>query len=217
MHIIAGLFLFISLFLASPGILKAERQIDAGISIGEEGLKGFYLSVGEYYRVPQREVIIIRERGIPAEELPVVFFIAERAHVAPSVIINMRLSRTTWFNIMLHYRLSPEILYVPVRVVHGPPYGKAYGHFKKPRREWKKIVLDDDDVVNLVNLRFTSNHYGIPPERVIQMRTEGRNFVTINDEIKKERTFKSGKEKGNPGKDEKDKGHGDKGHGKGKP
>lgn len=212
MHAIVTLLMLISLLFVSTGA-RAESQVDVGISIGEEGLKGFYLSVGEYYRIPQREVVVIRERGIPPDELPVVFFIAQRAHVAPSVIINMRLSGTPWINIMLHYRLSPEILYVPVKVVHGPPYGKAYGHFKnRPRKEWRKIHLDDSDVINLVNLRFESEHYGVPPERVIEMRSKGRDFVGIHDDIRKEREIKRGKGQGKPGKGEKGKGHG-----KGKP
>jgi hypothetical protein len=53
--------------LGNP-IPQAEAGAELGISIGEEGQEGlssFYLSVGDYYRVPQREVIIIRERGIP--------------------------------------------------------------------------------------------------------------------------------------------------------
>jgi len=199
----------ILLLSGSLNILHAESRVDVGISIGEGRLRGFYLSIGEYYRVPQREIVIVRERGIPPEEIPVVFFIARRAHVAPSVIIDMRLSGMTWFNIMVHYRLSPEILYVPVRVVHGPPYGKAYGHFKnRPRKEWKKIVLDDSDIVNLVNLRFETEHYGIPPERVMELRSTGRDFVSIHDDIEKEREFKRGKTQEKPDAGKRGRGHG---------
>jgi hypothetical protein len=212
----AILLIFLTLMFFLP-LNSSEAAVDLGISIGDEGLRGFYLAVGDYYRVAEREVIIVKGRHIPDEEIPVVFFIAQRAHVRPATIIDLRLRGKTWMDITLHFGLSPEIFYVPVRkaVVTGPPYGKAYGYYKKkPRKEWRRIVLDDDDVINLVNLRFISNHYSYEPEKVIKMREGSKNFIVINEEVAKEK--KGGKEKikekGENGK-EKYKGNG-KGKGK---
>ena len=180
-----GYFLLI-LFL-SPAV-SAETQWSVGVSIGDEGIRNFNLSIGQYYRVPEREVIVVRERGFRDEELPVVFFLASRARVAPGVIIGLRSKGLSWMDITLHFGLSPEIYYVPVKEVRvGPPYGKAYGHYKKhPKHEWKRIALADDDVVNLVNLRFISEHHGYAPETVMKMRAEGRPFVAIHETIYKE-------------------------------
>lgn len=200
------LIIFLVLIMATLGniIPRAEAGMDLGISIGEEGLRSFSLSVGDYYRVPQREVVIIRERGIPYEEMPVVLFLAGRAHIAPGIIVDLRLGGMSWMDITLRYGLSPEIYYVPVRVSPGPPYGKTYGYYKnKPRKEWKKVRLGDDDVVNLVNLKFASEHYGRPPEEVIKMRSGGRSFVEINEEIKRgkgQKVKEKGKKHGGKGK-----------------
>jgi hypothetical protein len=126
-------------------------------------------------------------------------------------------------DITLRYGLSPEIYYVPVKVAKvGPPYGRAYGYYKThPRHEWKKVVLPDDDVVNLVNLKFASDYYGYAPERVMQLRGEGQNFVAIHDHFKKERHGKNGKGKDSDrDDDDRDRGKGkdkdDRGKGKGK-
>lgn len=54
MHPIVTLLMLTSLLFVSTDV-HAESQVDVGISIGEGGLKGFYLSVGEYYRVPQQD------------------------------------------------------------------------------------------------------------------------------------------------------------------
>ncbi|MBI4686432.1 MAG: hypothetical protein HY756_01395 [Nitrospirae bacterium] len=181
----------------------AETRLDIGASFTEEGITGFSFSVGEYYRIPEREVVIIRERGIPYEEIPVVLFIAGRARVSPAVIIDLRLGGRTWIDIILYYGIDPAVFYVPVKaVVKGPPYGKAYGYYRnKPRKEWKKIVLKDSDVVNLVNLRFISEYHGFPPEEVIRLRGEGRDFIVINDTVKKEKKGKSDEHiKGKPEK-----------------
>lgn len=176
----------VALLLANT--VNAHAQVNVGISVGEEGLRGFYLAVGEYYSVPQREVVIVRERRIPPEEIPVVFFIAQRARVAPALVIDLRLRGKSWWDISLHYGLGPEIYYVPIspHVNVGPPYGKAYGHYKnKPKEKWKTIVLQDADVVNLVNLKFVSEHYRLPPDEVIWRRSGGKDFVVINHDIRK--------------------------------
>ena len=183
MNLLLGIFLSL---LSIAG--QAETRTDVGISIGNSGIRSFYLAIGEYYHVPEREVIVIRERRIPDYEIPVVLYIAKRARVAPAVIIDYRLRGRSWMDITLHFGLDPEIYYVPVREVYGPPYGHAYGHYKNKHK--KKVVLDDDDVINLVNLRLISERYGYAPEKVMRMRSAGKNFVVINDEVRRGRKDK---------------------------
>lgn len=210
-----SLFIFVALisllFLGPTG--HADAGFDIDISIGDNGLKGFYLSIGEHYRVPQREVIIIKERGIPDEEIPVVLFIAARSRIAPAKIIDLRLHGRSWSFITLHFGLSPEIYYVQIKKeVNDPPYGRALGYYKnKPRKEWKKIVLRDDDVINLVNLKFISEYHGYQPEDVIKVREHGRDFVVIDDEFKKEKIKKGEKKEKSEGHGKEKEGHKGKG------
>lgn len=182
------LFLALIALGLTVSIGSAHAQVDVGISVGEEGLRGFYLGVGEYFRVPEREVIVIRERHIRVEEIPVVFLIAQRARVAPATVIELRRRGRSWLDITIHYGLSPEIYYVylPATAKVGPPYGKAYGHYEnKPRKEWRTVVLDDDDVINLVNLKFVSQHYAYPAAEIVKLRSKGNDFVVIHHEVKK--------------------------------
>lgn len=174
--------------LGGPAIY-GQPQVEIGTSFGPHGLKSFFFAIQEYFRVPEREVVIVRERKIPEEEIPVVFFIAQRAQVSPAAIIDLRLSGKSWMEITLHFGLSPEIYYVPVRgEIKGPPYGKAYGYYKnKPKKDWKHIKLKDVDVINFVNLRFLSEYHRYPPEDVIKMRGRGKPFVVVHEEIKKGR------------------------------
>ncbi|MGE5238770.1 MAG: hypothetical protein ACM3ON_08210 [Chloroflexota bacterium] len=172
--------------LLSFSVISVHAAVDVGLSVGDEGLNSFYLAVGDYYRVPQSEVVVVRDHHVPYYDAPVVFFLAQRAHVAPATIVDLRLRGLSWMDITLHYGLSPEIYYVPVTYVPGPPYGKAYGYYKKlPRKKWKEIRLHDDDVVNLVNLGFISNHYRYKPEEVISLRSKGKEFVAVHDEVRK--------------------------------
>jgi hypothetical protein len=181
-----------------PGVVLAqESKVDLGISISDGKLRSFYLAVSDYYGVSGKAVVATKERyRLRDEELPVVYFLSARARVAPSAIIGLRIKGLSWLDVTFHCGLTPEIFYVPVTVQKiGPPYGKAYGHFKKYRskKEWKKIVLSDYEVTDLVNLRFISEHYKVKPEAVIKMRSQGKNFLTINEENRKGKAKAKGK------------------------
>lgn len=207
----------------------SAQNVSTGISISNGELRSFYLAVGDYYRVPESRVTYVKQHyRIHDEELPVVFFLASRAHVDPSVIIDLRYrQRMSWLNITFHYGLTPEIYYVPAKHA-GPPYGKAYGHYKKHGKDYKHVRLADADVVNLVNLRFMSEYHGVAAEVVMDRRGKGEKFVAMNDHYYREKgkyrghddDRGKGKDKDDK-KDKKDK-HGKdkdkskgKGHGKG--
>ncbi len=182
------IFLFIALMFLVPAASASAQSVSTGISISNGELRSFYLAIGDYYRVPESRVVYVRDHyRFPDEELPVVFFLASRAHVDPQVIIDLRIrQRMSWLNITLHYGLTPEIYYVPVKRV-APPYGNAYGHYKKHGKDYKKVRLADADVVNLVNLRFMSEYHGVAAEVVMDERGRGERFVAINEHHHKEK------------------------------
>src|SRR5258708_2679469 len=94
--------LSILLMLAFCGIAPLSRaELSLGISVGNEGIDSFYLNVGNYYQVPQASVLLCRDRHIPDEEIPVVLFLATRAHVAPELVIQQRLGGRAWMDIAL--------------------------------------------------------------------------------------------------------------------
>jgi hypothetical protein len=173
------------LFLLIPLASQSRAGVEVGLSVDEEGIKAFHLAVGNHFQVQYRDVVSARERKVPDEELPVVYFIAQHAGVAPGAIIKMRLSGESWMQISFNYGLDAGYFHVPVKHQPGPPYGNAYGHFKnKKKSQWRQIRLKDSEIIDLVNLRFISEHYGYAPEEVIKMREKGKGFVGINCKIK---------------------------------
>lgn len=158
----------------------AAADVRLGAVITDGGLRSFHLAIGDYYRVPEREVIVVRERHIPDDELPVVFFLADRAHQPAGVIVDMRLDGRTWIDIAWHFGLGSDVFYVPFERQPDPPYGRAYGYFKKMKREdWGRLRLSDTDIVNLVNLRFIADHYRCSPGDVVRLRQDHRSFVQV--------------------------------------
>jgi hypothetical protein len=175
-YIMSGLFVF--LIAASPPSF-AGTPLNVGVSGGDQGIRSFRLSIGDYYHVPEKEVVVVHEQGINEEELPVVFFIAQRAHVKPKAVVALRLSGMNWMDITFHYGLSPEIYYVPLR--KAPPYGHAYRYYKKhPKGGWQRGDLRDADIVNQVNLKFISEHHRYAPEKVMKYRAQGKSFAVID-------------------------------------
>jgi hypothetical protein len=172
--------LFCLFFLLAKG---AQAQVSGGISINDDGVRSFYLAIGQNYHVAEREVVVVHERRIPDEEIPVVFFIARKAHVRPAEIVELRLSGQSWMDITLHYRLRPDIYYVSMKGDPGQEFGRAYGHWRQPKREWKKWRLDDDDIIKMVNLQFVSNHYRLKTNEVVRLRGRHSNFIDVAREV----------------------------------
>lgn len=174
---------FLAVMLAS--VPRAAADISIGATVTDDGVKSFHLAVGDFFKVPEKEVVYVRERRIPDEEMPVVFFLARHAEVSPAFIVDLRLARLSWMDITRKLGLNAEIYYVAIKKDPGPPYGKAYGYYKNtPRKKWNSISLADGDIVNLVNLRFISQQYGYSPDMVIKQRCEGKNFIVINHDVK---------------------------------
>jgi hypothetical protein len=204
-NIVKRLCVCLAVLALCPFPARAQ-SVDIGASVVDGKLARFSFAVSSHYGVPEPEVVRFRQRyRLPDEDLPVLFFLAARARVAPSAVMELRAGGLSWLDITFHYGLTPEVFYVPVTAKQvGPPYGNAYGYYRKYRagREWRKIALSDREVVDLVNLRFLSEYHGVPPETVMGMRGRGLAFTAIHDDMGKGKGGARGKDqgKGRPGK-----------------
>lgn len=115
------------ILLLFPLIVKA-KDVNIGVSIGDGKLQHFYFSLSDYYRLPEERIIIIKKRYpiIVEEELPIVLLIVREAGVNPDVVIELRKRGYSWYDILIHFRLYPEVLFKRY-IIYGPPYGKAWG------------------------------------------------------------------------------------------
>jgi len=171
---------FMLILAAFFAAVALRAEVSFGLNINSAGPESFYLNVSNYYRVPEAQVMVIHEQRMSDEEIPVVLYLASQAHVGPEIIIRQRLGGLSWMDIALAYHLNAGIFYVPFSRDPGPPYGRAYGYYRHHRRgDWGKIRLADEDVVNMVNLRFVSEHYGYRPDEVAQYRGHGGSFHKV--------------------------------------
>lgn len=183
-----------------------------------EPLADLHRAVRESLGLPEPLIVQLLEKGAPEEHLPVIGLIAERARVSPEKVFELHRSGLSFLDISIRFGLGPEIFYVPLERDPGPPYGKAWGYYKKtPRAKWNTIRLSDREIVDLANLKLCVDYYRVPADRVVRLRSGGKGFVAIHGELA--HGGKPGKEppgqaKGKGKKKDKDKDHG-RGHGHG--
>jgi hypothetical protein len=156
-----------------------------GVSADKDGVKDFHLAIGSHYKVSEKAIALGKKKGLQDNELPVLFYLSAQTGKKPEALLELRRKGKSWMDISFHFGLGAGAFYVPLKEVKGPPYGKAYGHFKNtPRKKWNSIVLTDADIVNFVNLKFLSVHYGCSPDEVVKMKAKGKSFASINAKIK---------------------------------
>jgi hypothetical protein len=146
----------------------------------------FRVSVGAHYKASAATIDMARKKKIKDDELPVLFHLSARAKAKPEVVMDLRAKGMSWAQITLHLGLGADIYHVPLKADPGPPYGNAYGHFKKRKRsEWRGIVLADADIVNLVNLRFMADYHGFSPDEAVKIRARHRDCFSFHANLKK--------------------------------
>jgi hypothetical protein len=144
----------------------------------------YYRTLGEYFKLPDSVVTAIRERKIPDEDLTVVLFMAKQTGLQPDAVADLRLLRKSWAELTSHFGLTPEIYFMPLDSQPAAPFTKAWTLYRTtPKTQWKKIVLDDNDIINLVNLRFVALYNKVPPVEVVRLRAQGRAYIDIAYEV----------------------------------
>lgn len=178
------------ILLLFPLIVKA-KDVNIGVSIGDGKLQHFYFSLSDYYRLPEERIIIIKKRYpiIVEEELPIVLLIVREAGVNPDVVIELRKRGYSWYDILIHFRLYPEVLFKRY-IIYGPPYGKAWGYYKHKK---KKYIWVDDDIIALSNVKFLSEYYQEPPEVIFKYKEKYPKFIDLHYEIYERRKIKKEK------------------------
>ena len=144
----------------------------------------YYRTLGEYFKLPDSVVSAIHERRVPDEDLTVVLFMSKQTGLQPDAVADLRLLRKSWAELTAHFGLTPEVYFMPLDSQPAAPFTKAWTLFRTtPKTQWKKIVLDDNDITNLVNLRFIATYYKVPATEVVRLRAQGRSYVDIAYEV----------------------------------
>lgn len=200
--------------LARPGV-----DVDLGLSVPMGDSGRLWLDIASrHYDYQPAAVQQWSVRYSNPDDLAVALFLSKTSGRDPEVIFSLRSQRYSWWEVGARVGVPVDAWYVPVERDPGPPYGKAYGYWKKHRSDpHYRVVLTDRQARDLVAVRMAHGYYGVPAETAMEWRRENRNVRDMMVVEYEKRHGHGGGSKGHGGGDDhgnKDKGHG-KGHGNG--
>src|SRR5207249_5992992 len=110
-------------------------------------------------------------------DLPVVLFLAQESSRPVDFIVGLRSQGLAWSVIFTQLRVPVDSLFAGIDQDPGPPYGKAWGYWKKHSRE---IRLSDSEVSGLVKIQLGSRWTEASPFELASARGRGgKSVVTL--------------------------------------
>ena len=152
------------------------------------------------------EPVLPRIRAVELD-LPVVLFLAQESHRPIREVVDLRERGLPWNDVFVRVGVPCERLFVGVDRDPGPPYGKAWGYWKKHPRDAR---FGDDDIRSFVVLQLGQRFTGMSSYELARQHGAGRSVQYVV--VEKRGHGHKGKEP--PGQAKKHKEHG-KGHGQG--
>jgi hypothetical protein len=165
-------------FLVMVAVVSA-----ADVSAAQDVTQRAYLrAVAGYFQVSETEIAILGHGGgVPAEEIPVVLFIARRGGVSPEAVVALREAGRPWPELAQRFGVGANALHVPMSdAAQMGTLGPLYERFRvTPVDQWPTMRLDGVDIVALVNVRVLSQALGIPPDQIAQRTGTVPAFVDL--------------------------------------
>lgn len=164
---------------AMPGPAKAATSFDFLFSMDRVSNDNqFFLNVAvDNYGYSRRDLepVLPRIRYVEAD-LPVVLFLAHECGRSPRYIVDMRSRGLSWSVIFNRVGVPYDVLFVGFDRDPGPPYGNAWGHWKRNRRG---VRLSDRDIVGLVQVQVGARAARLRPYEMARHRGQGRSIAYV--------------------------------------
>lgn len=156
------------------------------VAVAEDDHQAEYLNaIADYYEVSLDAVQTAYEAGILADELPVLFFIAEQSNASPVSLTASRNSGQSWSKIGAGQDVTSGDFYVhSTDRIRSSAYRGIYSKFSDLKRsEFAQVKLTDTEIINLANLRFLYKHYHYSQRVIMNWAGEGKGFAKINQMV----------------------------------
>ncbi len=153
---------------------RAGAFFDVTLGLGLKDDARIFLNVTNDYFAPAPAVgmELVTRCPAPVEDYPVILMLARASRRSPDEILRLRLDYLSWSDIMFRLNVSPGILFAGMERDPGPPYGKAWGYWRKhPRGE--RYEIRDRDVVELAKLQVAAGYHHVSPYSIITERNKG--------------------------------------------
>jgi hypothetical protein len=151
------------------------------VSAQDAARADYFRAVAGHFSMPAHEVTILGEWPLPADEIPVVLFVARRSGVSPEAVVALRESGQSWAALTRRYRITPSALHVPIRDdASAGGLAAAYDQYRStPVAQWDGLTLSDADIIGLVNVRVLSQALRLSAEQVAAASGSTATYVEL--------------------------------------
>jgi len=164
---------------AIPGAARAGTSFDFLFSMDRVSNDNqFFLNVAvDNYGYNRRELepVLPRLRYVEAD-LPVVIFLAHECGRPPAYIVDLRSRGLSWGVIFDRVGVSYDVLFSGIDRDPGPPYGNAWGHWRRQPRGFR---LSDGDIAGLVQVQIGARAARMRPYEMARYRGQGRSVAYV--------------------------------------
>jgi hypothetical protein len=187
-HVFRAAGLLGLLALAAIGPVSAGLDVDFGAAVRLDDSTDLYFRMSSRY-FDQDRATVTRWAGYyhDPDDLAVALFLHRHSGRSLDELYALRHQRgLTWWEIGVRFGVPVDVWYVPVGHDPGPPYGKAYGYWKKHgRNRARTVVLSDAECRDLVALRVAHEYFGVPVDVAVAWRSEGNLRDVMSAEYRK--------------------------------
>jgi len=172
-----------------PAAAATDLFYDASLALRLPDDARFFLNVtNRYYGSSRQAVGVLNRCADPSDDFPVVMFMAQASGRRADAVLSMRSKNMPWSDVMARIQVPSDRLFAGLDRDPGPPYGRAWGHWKQNRGRGEKpaqVVLDDRAVQELVRLQIASWALRVNPYTIVSERQRGMTvdrFVVIHSQ-----------------------------------
>lgn len=159
--------------------------------------KEYHKALVKYFEISDELMGEMVKMELPSQEMPIILYLAAKAKKPPLEIANQRAAGDDWMKITGDIGLNAEAYYMLIAdEIKSTTYKPIFAKFNDtPKGKWKDIQFTDEDVLNIVNLRFISSLHDFSVFDIMSMRDKGHNFLKINNMVRLANEEKFRKEK----------------------
>jgi len=167
--IAAGRFLTAAIICLCGGELPARAGTSVQVRVGGSGFEYAFL-YEDYYHVEPR-VVESCSAWMSEPDVVVALHLARLSAVDLDLVVGWRRQGLSWHDITRRCNLDTRAYYVQLPEDPGPPYGRAWGYWRKHPHQ--ALLLSDEEIRSFAALRAMSDYTGRPAGEILQRRREG--------------------------------------------
>lgn len=171
---------FIAVFILNNTV--SAQNMEKEVLWSENSGLTYYMST--FYKFDKYIVTTLGSLLDNPDDVSVCLYIAQETNIHPQDIMGVKRAGESWVQILRSIKYCPSKIFVEPGMyeIFGVPakFRHSYNQLKKwQSNPGHQIELDDDQVRDLVQLRFVVTNFGTPPIDTMRARNSGRTWTNI--------------------------------------